>query len=61
MTEQTDDDFYTPAHAAWDRWKRTGEGVTAEEVIAKLRAKLEERRRELQRRAADPSHHSGSK
>jgi len=56
MTEQTDDDFHALADAALERFQRTGEGVPASEVIAKLRAKLEARRRGLQRRDADPRH-----
>ena len=42
------DEFNARADAAWERYQRTGVGRPAEEVIADLRARLEQRRKELQ-------------
>jgi predicted transcriptional regulator len=40
-------EFHARADAAWARFQATGKGVPAEEVLAKMRARLEARRREL--------------
>lgn len=40
--------FDTRADAAWLRFRQTGAGVLASEVIADMRARLQVRHRELQ-------------
>ncbi|MBI3349170.1 MAG: hypothetical protein HY020_18415 [Burkholderiales bacterium] len=45
---QMQDEFNARADAAWERHQRTGVGRPAEEVIADLRARLEQKRKELQ-------------
>jgi len=44
---QVEAEFSARADAAWARFQATGEGVPVEEVIAKMGAKLDARRREL--------------
>lgn len=41
-------EFDARADATWTRFQQTGIGVPAQEVVAKLRAQLEARRRELE-------------
>lgn len=45
---QMQDEFNARADAAWERYQGTGVGRPAEEVIADLQARLEQRRKELQ-------------
>lgn len=40
-------EFGARADAAWSRFRQTGAGVPAEEVVAEMRGRLEARRREL--------------
>jgi len=41
-------EFDARADAAWTRFQQTGIGMPAQEVVAKMRAQLEARRRVLQ-------------
>ena len=41
--------FHDRAQAAWEHYQRTGISITAHEVIAKLEAKLEAKRKQLKK------------
>src|SRR5207344_123468 len=41
--------FYERGQAAWEKYQRTGESVPAEDVLAKMQAKLDAKRKQLGR------------
>jgi len=41
--------FHERGQAAWERFQRTGTSVPADEVLARLQAKLDARRRQLRK------------